>query len=283
LRPGLTQNGRLAQNLVFNVSFGSSPMHGPLVKSQRDEFSTNGYLHCPELLAGPSLTHVRNMVEEVANWPEGDRRCQHYHELTENGRVLARTERFLSHHPGLRELFTDGIVSAVVSQLFGESALVFKEKINYKLPGGGGFAPHQDAQAYAYGTSHITCLLAVDENTIDNGCLWFAPGQHGSGLLETDDAGCLTERIAGSMEWLSAPLSAGGATFFSSFVPHKSRPNLSSESRRSLYVTYTRASEGDLRSEYYSERDRAMSQHETQLGDAPRISTIGHFQGKGVE
>ncbi|MEO2031777.1 MAG: phytanoyl-CoA dioxygenase family protein [Planctomycetaceae bacterium] len=257
-------------------------MNGPLVKSQRDEFGTNGYLHCPELLSGTSLMRIRHMVEEVADWPEDDSRCQHYHEVTEDGRVLTRTERFLSHHQGLRELLTDGIVSGAVSQLFGEPALVFKEKINYKLPGGGGFAPHQDAQAYAYGRSHITCLVAVDEHTIDNGCLWFAPGQHVRGLLETNDAGCLTERITGSMEWVSAPLSPGGATFFSSFVPHKSLANLSSESRRSLYVTYTRASEGDLRSEYYAERDRTMSQHETQLGDAPRISTIGHFQGKGV-
>ena len=31
----------------------------------------------------------------------------------------------------------------VVSDLFDEPAVLFKEKINFKLPGGGGFLAHQ--------------------------------------------------------------------------------------------------------------------------------------------
>jgi hypothetical protein len=35
------------------------------------------------------------------------------------------------------------LISAAVSDLFGEPASLFKEKINFKLPGGGGFLAHQ--------------------------------------------------------------------------------------------------------------------------------------------
>jgi len=258
-------------------------MNGPLAKSQGDEFAANGYLRCPDLLLSDAHSQLSGMVNEIAAWPESDARCQHYYELTDAGRVLARTERFLSNHHGLREILCEGILKNAISQLFGEPAVVFKEKINYKLPGGGGFAPHQDAQAYAYGTTHITCLVALDENTLDNGCLWFAPGQHHDGLLETDDTGCLTSEVAGSMEWIATPLPPGGVAFFSSYLPHKSLSNRSSSARCSLYVTYTRGSEGDLRAEYYSERDRTMSQHAGSAADPPRISTIGHFQGQGVD
>ena len=262
---------------------GLPTMNGPLDQDQRDEFVSQGYVHCTNLLLGDMHSQITSMVDEIAGWPESDKRCQHYYELTDAGRVLARTERFLEFHGGLRDVLCQGILNSAVSQLFGEPAVVFKDKINYKLPGGGGFAPHQDAQAYAYGTSHITCLIALDENTLDNGCLWFAPGQHLAGLLETDDTGCLTSTLAGSMEWKAAPLPPGGVTFFSSFVPHKSSSNQSSSARRSLYVTYTRGSEGDLRGEYYSERDRTMALHGGSAGDPPRISTIGHFQGQGAD
>lgn len=258
-------------------------MNGPLDNQQLDRFQADGYLVCPDLLHAADHAAIADMVEEIAAWPMTDDRWQHYRERTAGGPVLTRTENFLPYHDGLRDVLTIGTLIEAVSQLFGETAVVFKEKINYKLPGGAGFAPHQDAKAYAYGTSHITCLVAVDDNTIENGCLWFSPGMHQDGLLPTDDTGCLPTEAAEKMEWIAATMPTGGVTFFSSFVPHKSLPNHSQHSRRSLYVTYSRAGEGDLRSAYYAERQRAMSQHAGAESDPPRISTIGHFQGEAAD
>ena len=35
----------------------------------------------------------------------------------------------------------------VVNELMGEESVLFKDKINYKYPGGEGFQPHQDITA----------------------------------------------------------------------------------------------------------------------------------------
>ena len=35
-------------------------------------------------------------------------------------------------------------MQGIVSQLFGEEAVLYKEKINFKLPSGEEFKPHQD-------------------------------------------------------------------------------------------------------------------------------------------
>lgn len=258
-------------------------MNGPLDTNQIAQFHTDGYIVCTSLLGDVDRAAVVDIVEEIAAWQDSDDRWQHYRERTTDGPVLSRTENFLPYHEGIRRMLTDGVLPAAVSQLFAEPAVVFKEKINYKLPGGGGFAPHQDAKAYAYGSSHITCLVAVDDNRIDNGCLWFSPGGHQAGLLETDETGCLSADVADALNWSAAPMPAGGVTFFSSFVPHKSPSNRSQQARRSLYVTWNRASEGDLRKAYYEERQRAMSQHDGASGDPPRISTIGHFRGQGAD
>lgn len=63
--------------------------------------------------------------------------------------------------------------------------MLFKEKINYKLPGGRGFAPHQDAPAFAsFGQRyHGTLLVSVNRATPENGCLEMSEGYREADLL----------------------------------------------------------------------------------------------------
>jgi hypothetical protein len=260
-------------------------MNGPLRQQQIEQFSDEGFLVCPEFLEPAQVDELRGWVEEIALWPTTLDRWEHRLERTAGGPVLARTENFLPYHAAIAAFLGEGRISAALSQLFGEPAVVFKEKINYKHPGGGGFAPHQDAAAYKFGAAHLTTLVAVDENSEENGCLWFAPGQHRRGLLAVDDKGCLPQTVADALDWTAAPVPPGGVVFFSSYAPHKSGPNASARSRRGLYVTYNRAAEGDLRSVYYEDRRRAIDEFSRShdAGGPPRISTIGHFQGRSVE
>ncbi|KAG2016929.1 hypothetical protein GB937_005831 [Aspergillus fischeri] len=58
--------------------------------------------------------------------------------------------------------------------------LLFKEKINYKLAGSGGFDPHIDANAYTHvkDIKHLTIPAAVDEMNAENGGLEVVDGSH---------------------------------------------------------------------------------------------------------
>lgn len=258
------------------------PLPDVLSADQVARFGADGFLICESFFAEGSLRQIRRWVEEVAGWENGQNGCVQYRERTTRGPVPARTERFLSGHVGLRETLTAGSLITAIGQLFGEPAILFKEKINYKYPGGGAFAAHQDAVAYEpFGSHHITALVAIDPNTMENGCLWFAAGEHHRGMLPTNDRGCLPERVEREMEWQAGPIEPGGVVFFSSLAPHRSPSNRSSASRRSLYVTYCKASEGELRDAYYEDRAAAI---EAAGGDAASlISRIGHFQGETIK
>ena len=52
---------------------------------------------------------------------------------------------------------------SILEQLFEEPAVLFKEKINLKLPGGNGFKAHQDAPAFAAFKQifHITAMISI--------------------------------------------------------------------------------------------------------------------------
>jgi ectoine hydroxylase-related dioxygenase (phytanoyl-CoA dioxygenase family) len=54
------------------------------------------------------------------------------------------------------------------------------------------------------------------------------------------------------------PTAPGDAVFFDSYVPHASKPNLTPDSRRVLYLTYNRAADGDLRARYFADKRAAF-------------------------
>lgn len=252
-----------------------------LTDQQRKLWRTNGWLVCEELLDAPTREELPGWIDRIAR-PAGDaERRLHYYEQTANGKALCRTERFIEDSADLNRLITDSTLSRVAGQLLGEDVRLYKEKVNYKQPGGAGFAPHQDATAYAFVHKHATCLVAIDPMTPENGCLEFSPFGEDR-LLPDDGDGCLDRAFANELEWQPVPLPAGAVIFFTSYVPHRSAPNHGNRPRRALYLTYNAASEGDRRAAYYADRDRAIVTAQASAAGVARISTIGHFQGRTV-
>lgn len=218
-------------------------------------------------------------VEEVAGWADGGGPGLHHRELTDAGPALCRSEGFVGVHAGLTDLLTGGPLVAAASALLGEPAVLYKEKVNYKLPGGAGYAPHQDAPAYPFVASHVSCMVAVDDALLANGCLEVVSGRHHE-LLPTDDAGCIHPDVVVTLDWEPAEVRAGEVLWFHSRTPHRSGPNPGPAPRRALYPTYNAAAEGDLRAAYYEEKRRSL---EGAAGDdRVAVSLIGDFQGRPV-
>ena len=228
----------------------------PLVSAeQRATFERAGYLVVSDFLDGVEALRLAEWTDELASYPEVPGRHMVYYEdssRVDGERLLSRIENFCPHHEGFRGLLTTGRVVEIVSELLGEPAVLFKDKINFKMPGGSGFKAHQDVQAGwdRYAALHLTVLISIDEATVDNGCLELVAGAHRGGLLgdmwkPLDD---------GQLEYVPRPTRPGDALLFDSFVPHRSEANHTDHPRRVLYVTYNRASEGDHRGRYYADK-----------------------------
>jgi len=223
---------------------------------------------------------VQRWVGEVAAWPDDGGEWLHHRERTDVGPQLCRTENFVPFHDGLRELLTTGPMLATASALLGEPAVLYKEKINYKLAGGAGYSPHQDAPAYPFIETHVSCMVAVDDATLENGCLEVVDRMHAE-LLPMDDRGCIAADAVASMEWHAVPLRAGQTLWFDSRTPHRSGPNDSARNRRALYPTYNAASHGNLRDDYYREKLERFAQQPA--GERAQVSLIGDFEGLSAD
>ncbi|MFM8856885.1 MAG: phytanoyl-CoA dioxygenase family protein [Actinomycetota bacterium] len=243
-----------------------------------DHFWKHGWVLTQEL-DGNDIAEVGAWVDEVAATFGKESPVLHHREMTDFGPQLARSENFVPIHSGLRELLTVRL-ARTASHLLREPAVLYKEKINYKLIGGAGFSPHQDAPAYPFINSHVSCMVAVDDATRENGCLEIVSGRHHE-LLNVDDRGCIQQSIVDEMEWQFAPISAGQTLWFHSLTPHRSGANHSTRDRRALYPTYNAVSEGDLREAYYAEKLERLAQAER--GDRVVLSLIGDFEGRPVD
>ncbi|MGH6948610.1 MAG: phytanoyl-CoA dioxygenase family protein [Kiloniellales bacterium] len=135
----------------------------------------------------------------------------------------------------------------------------FKDKINYKRPGGDGFKAHQDSQAGwdDYADFFVTALVSIDVATEQNGCLEMAAGWHDRGLVGALWKPLDEQQTAG-MRFVACPTEPGDAIFFDCYAPHRWAPNFTEAQRRVLYVTYNRASAGDQRARYFADKRKSF-------------------------
>ena len=110
---------------------------------------------------------ISQWTDECVGAPEIPGHCMMYFETSgaDGSRIVSRVEDFVSFDQGFAALMTRRRMQQAVSELFGETAVLFKDKIYFKLPGGDGFKEHQDVQAGwdEYADLHITAMVAIDE------------------------------------------------------------------------------------------------------------------------
>ena len=247
-----------------------------------ESFRHDGWLVVRRVLTSAQLEAIDAAVNRLGRWAIEGGPGLHHFEQTDAGAVLARSEDFVHDEPVLHELIQGGIVVEILGALFGEPALLFKEKVNFKQPGGGGFAPHQDATAYRFVDHHISCMVPLDPSTIASGCLYVAPGyEHGQ--LRTDDRGRIDKATAAQLPWQAAPVEPGDLLFFDSYTPHYSDTNTTTRARRAAYLTYNAASLGDHRDRYYADKRAEFANEGDDFdGERVRISITDDFLGRAV-
>jgi ectoine hydroxylase-related dioxygenase (phytanoyl-CoA dioxygenase family) len=209
---------------------------------------------------------------------------------------VCRAEDLILCEPAFYE-FVCSPLTLYLESLLGEPYTLFKDKINFKWPGGGAFPPHQDFPAFEFfgPREHITAMVCIDEATLENGCLQIAQNwkesfqddpridqeklSDGNVVLPYIEGGSqhgsILPELCQKISWLPIQAKPGDVVFFNSFVPHYSETNSSSCSRRALFLTYNRLKEGRHRESYYH-----MKRNDP---DNPmfHFGTPTHARGKG--
>src|SRR5262249_60195031 len=124
----------------------------------------HGWVGLRSFCDAAEISNLARWTDEIAGWPEEPGRWMRYYERRPGGegKMLARIENFVPYHEGLARLTAGPRILALLGSLCGEPVVLFKDKINFKLPGGAAFAPHQDAPADVdFVVEHPTTLMTA--------------------------------------------------------------------------------------------------------------------------
>lgn len=227
-----------------------------LTDADIEAFHRDGYLVKRGGFSAGDMAQISAWSDEILAAPEVSGRHWVFHEKSrkDGADLVSRIENIRPFHDGFRDL-TEAL-KAPVAQLLGEPAALFKEKINFKMPGGGGFEPHQDSQAGwdTYADFFISALVSIDRATLENGCLRLVAGHHKNGLAKSWEP--MTDADMAGMTFEPVPTEPGDIVFFDSFAPHASEPNMTDGVRRIYYATYNRLSAGDHMAQYYADKHK---------------------------
>ena len=229
-----------------------------LSEDQIEAFHRDGFLVARGLVPAKDRPTIARWADELVAMPEEPGRHWVYWEDSlrdPEKKLISRIENIAPFHAGFADLAQ--ALKAPVGQLLGETAVLFKEKINFKMPGGGGFKPHQDSQAGwdRYADFFLSALVSIDSSDKKNGCLEMAAGHHNRGLFRSWEP--LTDDDMTGMSFVSCPTEPGDVVFFDCYAPHRSEANLSDSIRRLYYATYNRLSAGDHMTQYYVDKHKS--------------------------
>ncbi|XP_044309128.1 phytanoyl-CoA dioxygenase domain-containing protein 1 isoform X2 [Varanus komodoensis] len=184
--------------------------------------------------------------------------------FSEKGEFLVPRERSIckighalhAHDPIFKRVTHASQVQALAKEIGLRRPVVVQSMYIFKQPGiGGEVTPHQDATfLHTDPLGRVVGLwIALENATQENGCLWFIPGSHTSGITRQmvrtapGTVPCTTfvgrEQPYEESRFVPAPVGKGGTVLIHGEVVHKSEHNYSEKSRHA-YTFHLMEAEG---------------------------------------
>lgn len=147
-----------------------------------------------------------------------------------------------SRSEACRRMVTGPALTELAVALLGPEVRLYWNQAVIKPPHqGAAFAWHQDTGYVPIEPQeYLTCWLAVDRTTVENGCIWVIPGSHHWGLQPHHRDETLGDMVgySGPEKGIPVPLERGQLAIFSSLTLHSSGPNTTDGSRRAYVIQY---------------------------------------------
>jgi hypothetical protein len=248
-----------------------------LEQQQREGYARDGFLaHDEPLLSPAEVEAVGQRILDVANGevpglPEEvfreERGVAADPARPVEGADRYRVIRYLHKYDALiASVCRNSRILDVVEELIGPNIKLYTDQVFMKPPfHGSAQAWHQDSGAWPFFLphNHVTCWIAIDDATAENGCLRYLPGTHALGLVDRAHVPVLVDQL--ESEGVPVPRRPGFGVFHHSLLLHASGPNTTPHRRRGLVLHYVSAEtryiglEGEGRGPFPLVRGRAFA------------------------
>ena len=224
-----------------------------------DFYAAQGYLIVEDLLSSDELAELEADLVKLARGgygapgikavPAGVRDVEALQRILciHMPHFVSPVVRRFTTHPGLARILGQIVGAHLQPGHWNGGVKCMQSMFFAKPPGKPGQAWHQD-ECFIPTRDRSLCAawIAIDDATLQNGCLWVVPGSHLSGTLyplrehsRTDEFDASPESYGfDASNRIPVELRAGSVLFFNGYLLHRSRKNASGRYRRALVNHY---------------------------------------------
>ena len=229
-------------------------------EADKASFRANGYVHLRGVLSSAEVDEIERVYNRFLR-REIDVAGKDFNDMTTgehgtdpSGYAVVNVMVPRRYFPEWQGNVFEQRAASIAAQLCGEGMVIDFDQLLAKQPGRADavFEYHQD-QAYWIDTDDrrtATCWLAVDDSTVENGCMQFLPGSHLQPVRphrplhgDRSESHTLVTDLRPDDVMVPVPISRGDITVHNEGVLHYSGGNASHDSWRRAYIVAFRSDE----------------------------------------
>ncbi len=231
-------------------------MKNDLTQEQIQSYQTNGFIVIEDFLSTEELEHWRKSVTAAVKErggikiPGKEIKIGEADGINEDadyfGKVFDQLLNLWQTNQDVKEMMIDQRIGKMAAQLAGVDGIrIWHDQALIKRPWANPTAWHLDTPFWSFSDRNaISIWVALDNATLENGCLFFIPGSHKHTRFDKITIGRNMDGIFAVYPGLrntmpdAAPMTAGSCSFHNGLTIHGANANMTSGFRRAMTCAY---------------------------------------------
>lgn len=227
-----------------------------LTAEQIQSYQANGFVVVHDFLSPEELEHWRDAVTTAVKERAGlkipgkDIRIGDDDGINEDasyfGKVFDQLLNLWQTNNAVKKLMFDERIGKMAAQLAGVDGIrIWHDQVLIKRPWANPTAWHLDTPFWSFSDRNaISIWIALDDATLENGCLYFIPGSHKQTKFDKITIGRNMDGVFDvypqfrNSATKAAPMKAGSCSFHNGLTIHGANANMTNGYRRAMTCAY---------------------------------------------
>lgn len=231
-------------------------MKTKLTQLQIQSFQENGYLLVEDFLNTDELAFWRKAVTESIEQRNGRKFANSDSKVTEDdginkdsdyyGKVFDQMLNLWQTNDDVKKIMLDESIGKMVADLAGwEGTRIWHDQALIKRPWANPTSWHLDTPFWSFSDRRaLSIWVALDDATLENGCLYFIPGSYHTTTFENPGIGKNMDAVFDfypqfiKSKSVAVPMKAGSCSFHNGLTIHGAGANMTNGFRRAMTCAY---------------------------------------------
>ena len=231
-------------------------MNTHLSETQIQSYRENGFVVIDDFLNHDELAHWRAVVDQAVEERAGRKFANQDIQTGEDdginedveyfGKVFDQILNLWQTNEAVKQLILDDRIGKMAAQLAGVSGIrVWHDQALIKCPWANPTSWHLDTPFWSFSRREaLSIWIALDDATLENGCLFFLPGSHNQttfenpGITRNMDAVFDFYPQLAKVDSVAAPMKAGSCSFHNGLCVHGAGANMTNGYRRAMTCSF---------------------------------------------